>query len=469
MKFRRIAAILIMICLISGLFVSCAPAAENAELIDSGNCGALGNGKGVTWTLDSKGVLIISGKGEMRDYFQGWKDHKDKITSVVIEEGVTNIGAAAFRNCRKIGSARIPGSVTSIGPRAFSACTGLYAVSLQDGLTEISDRAFYDCENLQNITIPNSVTSIGEYAFAICTRLTSVKLPENLEIIEAGTFSTCSVLSWLDIPKTVTNIGASAFRDCSKLAVLRMPASVLEIGIAAFENSGLAHLVFEGDAPEFGNDVFYDVEGTAYYHEDNPTWTDENKQSYGGDMSWNIIEPLKIVTQPVDGIAKLGETASVFIEATGNGLSYEWIFKNKDVLKYQWLPVSSSTTYDKQMNAQRNGRTVCCLVHDIHGNVVESNYVTMRLAATVTRQPESVVVGQGETATVSMKAVGDELTYKWYVKKPGATEFIVDEDFVGTSYSAVMSEEMNGAEVYCVALDWHGYSDQTETVTLGMK
>ena len=35
----------------------------NAEQVDSGTCG-----ENLTWTLDDKGVLVISGEGEMENY-----------------------------------------------------------------------------------------------------------------------------------------------------------------------------------------------------------------------------------------------------------------------------------------------------------------------------------------------------------------------------------------------------------------
>ncbi len=41
------------------------------------------------------------------------------VTSIVIPEGVTSIGEAAFFDCRCLTSITIPSSVTSIGDSAF--------------------------------------------------------------------------------------------------------------------------------------------------------------------------------------------------------------------------------------------------------------------------------------------------------------------------------------------------------------
>ena len=104
-----------------------------ATVVDSGECGRYGGN--VTWTLDSDGVLTISGEGEMMDYptydSAPWYSQRDNIKDVQILDGVTTIGNFAFA----------------------------------------------ECSNLINVTIPNSVTSIGENAFEFCSRLTNVNIP----------------------------------------------------------------------------------------------------------------------------------------------------------------------------------------------------------------------------------------------------------------------------------------------------
>ena len=65
----------------------------------SGACG-----DNLTWALDlASGVLTISGSGDMYDYTNSdaapWYSNKDSIKTVVINEGVTSIGAFAFSSC----------------------------------------------------------------------------------------------------------------------------------------------------------------------------------------------------------------------------------------------------------------------------------------------------------------------------------------------------------------------------------
>ena len=62
---RRCTAVLLCLTMLLGLFPT---AAQAADLVASGDCGPEGNEASVTWTLDSDGVLIISGSGDMADY-----------------------------------------------------------------------------------------------------------------------------------------------------------------------------------------------------------------------------------------------------------------------------------------------------------------------------------------------------------------------------------------------------------------
>ena len=116
--------------------------------------GALAASDGLTWSLDKKGTLTISGKGEMPDYSGDtppWEKYRDDIKAVVIEKGVTHIGAQCFQFCTKLKSVTIPSSVESIGDAAFYRCEKLSAVTLPDALTEIADQTFDHCTALKSI------------------------------------------------------------------------------------------------------------------------------------------------------------------------------------------------------------------------------------------------------------------------------------------------------------------------------
>ena len=66
-----------------------------ATVVSSGKCGT-----NVTYTLDSDGLLTISGTGAMADYSSSssvpWYSSRSSVKTVVIKYGVTSIGSDAF-------------------------------------------------------------------------------------------------------------------------------------------------------------------------------------------------------------------------------------------------------------------------------------------------------------------------------------------------------------------------------------
>ena len=123
-------------------------------VVASGTCGAEGDGSNLTWTLDSEGVLTISGSGDMHGYGSSdapWYGSRSRVKSAVIAEGVTSIGESAFENCRSLTSVTIPNSVTSIGRYAFYYCTSLTSVTIPDSVTSIGGSAFYNCTSLTDV------------------------------------------------------------------------------------------------------------------------------------------------------------------------------------------------------------------------------------------------------------------------------------------------------------------------------
>lgn len=131
-------------------------------------------------------------------------------------------------------------NVVGIQSYAFYRCADLTSVIISDGVTNIGDHAFYGCSKLANINIPKVVTSIGEYAFYGCSSLTSVDIPERVTQINKSTFQDCSSLTNVTIPEGVTYISIWAFYRCTNLKKVIIPESVTSIGQQAFTGvSGL--------------------------------------------------------------------------------------------------------------------------------------------------------------------------------------------------------------------------------------
>jgi len=310
-------------------WVSCEPDGNGSE----GNTPTiLANGSfcdSLTWSLTSNGTLTISGNGWMEDYLGGaeaspWYSYRYAISTVVLKNGVQNVGQHAFYDCQGLMSITIPDSVYSVDNSAFAGCTSLTGIwvdansqyyssdtngvlfdkdkttiikvpaaicgdyTIPDSVTSIPETAFVDCVNLTSVTIPNGVTSIGEHAFAYCSSLTSVKIPGSVTSIGQRAFYDCTALTTVSLGEGIKTIGNSAFYNCNSLTNITIPQSVTKIKWGAFYNcTALAEIVFCGDAPEFDDEyTFNKVNATAYYPAGNSTWTLDAMLNCGGTLAW---------------------------------------------------------------------------------------------------------------------------------------------------------------------------------------
>lgn len=79
---------------------------------------------GIKWELED-GTLIISGEGEIPDYTEEsaapWSDFNSQIKHIVVEKGITAIGANAFSEINDLETAEINRTVSKIEEGAFNA------------------------------------------------------------------------------------------------------------------------------------------------------------------------------------------------------------------------------------------------------------------------------------------------------------------------------------------------------------
>ena len=270
--------------------------------VASGTCG-----DNLTWVLDSEGTLTISGEGEMDNYDSSatpWTYPyycHDQIKSLVIEPGVTSVGAWAFAICENLTKVTLPNTITSISDSAFSGCNNLKDITIPDsvkyigsfafsttnieeitipyGITKIEDgtfrycnnlkkvnipnsvksihNAFYNCENLTTIQLPDSVESITGQAFSGCSNLESIRMPSTLNAytFDMGTFNDCSSLKAIVIPDGVKVIPGEMFLNCSSLEQISIPNSVVQILIDAFKGCDNLSSVYYGGSEEQWNAI----------------------------------------------------------------------------------------------------------------------------------------------------------------------------------------------------------------------
>lgn len=275
-KFKRLFVLLI----VSAVLISSIPSegigslkALAAGIIASGTCGDK-NSPDVTWSLDSNGVMTISGSGKTKNVafnnFNNWGDYKNQIKKVVFGDGITGSEGPLFSVCEELEEAVFGSGFTYISS-SFSYCPKLKKVTLGQNVKEIGWCAFSNCVSLANISLPSGVTAIEEYAFQNCTNLQSINIPSTMETIEDYAFDGChklvinvpSIQSWLNInfnkyydfpplshcadlavngvsakelviPSSCTSIPDNAFNGYNKLKSVTISSSVTNVGYKAF-------------------------------------------------------------------------------------------------------------------------------------------------------------------------------------------------------------------------------------------
>lgn len=218
---KRVLSSILALCMILTLLPVQALAAETGlPLTDQYFSEAL------LWSLDEEGTLTIKKNlnTENKNYsmpnydaasVKPWKQYLPQIISVVVEDGITNVGSYVFRNCTNLTNVSLPSSVTEIGKDSFASCTSLENVTIPNGVTSIQSNAFSYCSNLTSVTFPESLKEIGDSAFR-GTNLSELSLPSQLQTIGKLAFSS-KTLTEITIPASVTNISGGAFSECQKL------------------------------------------------------------------------------------------------------------------------------------------------------------------------------------------------------------------------------------------------------------
>lgn len=313
---------------------------EDADKVfDNGKATGDFENNNLHWELTNGGTLTISGSGKMPDFdlnadsgetgYLPWKAYLDKIQKVVIEEGVTSIGANAFSfeilgegtsnllsvsipdTVTSIGEKAfyesaiiyvdIPASVKSIGNKAFIYCTNLVSVNFSEkakekeedkneGLETIGECAFQGCLALESIVFPASVKSVGSGAFMQCSDMTSaIFLPKNNddEAVTLGEnlFTKCERMTSVTLPKKIDSMGAGMFQNCTLLYRIDVPEGVDSIGASAFTKCGLREITIPKDVKTIGSSAFTGASNLQhiYFGGSETEWGKVDKK---GDTSW---------------------------------------------------------------------------------------------------------------------------------------------------------------------------------------
>lgn len=233
------------------------------------------------------------------------------ITTLTLNEGLENIGKAAFYSSSALETLHLPATVTQIGAgillnsniasfsidennQTYSSDGNLIyrgeelviyiglspAVTIRDGITTIASGVFMNNAVIADVVIPDSVTKIGAKAFNGCSQLTSISIGSGLKELGDAVFASLPALERITVSsdnrsfKAVNNILYT--KDGTKLVLcaarngmenLEIEAGVTEIGEYAFaSHATLKGVKLPEGIKKIGAFAFYDCKRIEYFY-----------------------------------------------------------------------------------------------------------------------------------------------------------------------------------------------------------
>ena len=452
--------------------------------------GCLNNAKGIItsgnlqfdFNSTNTGLVVTGGYGPTIN-----------IPASLLSYPVVAIGDNAFNGNSIIDTLTIPTSVTSIGNYAFYGCSRLASITLPTNLNSIGDYAFQGTA-IKILIIPPNVNKIGLNPVANCSALSTITVTNgskyfvSLNGVALCDYALTKLIAYCEspslgttpLPNTITNIGDYAFYG-AKFATITIPNTVTSIGSYAFYNSNITHLiipnsvtslgdlafsndnpswyiqiVFLGNAPTFGNNVFYYTQSANIYYLNNSSgWS---SPTFKGVASTVITQPLaplglsavgllnsiKVTFLPPANSSSASITGYVATAtSTRTGTSTVVKGTGSPILIPNLIDAytSDAPTYYISLYAT----TAIGLSDPIVGIVANlSNPVPAEITPTIVNQPLSQNVVTGTTVTLSINALGGGLSYQWY-KGTNAIQGAIN-----SSYNINLVQPIDAATYYVV-------------------
>ncbi len=205
---RRTLATILALATVFGISLSASAYAENVT-IDS--VGSFDEETGIFTVTENIPNLRNQRSSE-------WFYVRDSIKSIVIENGVTNIGNYAFGPCLYLESISFPATLERIGEKAFVNAGRNHSekltIDLPGSLRSIGMGAFGG-SNIKNLTIPGRVTYVDQNAFG-GSSIESLEILSSNTAINSLAFYKCENLETVKIPDGIM-IDKSAFSGCNSI------------------------------------------------------------------------------------------------------------------------------------------------------------------------------------------------------------------------------------------------------------
>ncbi len=150
------------------------------------------------------------------------------------------------------------GSIKSIGTYAFKERNGLGSIVIPEGVVEIGHGAFMGCSSLREVKLPESLEIIHESAFAHCSALEEIEFGANVNMINLTAFAYCTSLKEVILPENLYEncLGWDLFRNCTALEKVYVPRNTKYVEF--FGCTSLREIVYGGTVEEWNAIYIYD-------------------------------------------------------------------------------------------------------------------------------------------------------------------------------------------------------------------
>ena len=163
----------------------------------------------IQWKFNPKnGTLTVTGTGAI-PYMDGHKKpwvkkqiNNDQVKTLVIGEGITEVGNCAFCKMTSLQKVYLPKSVTCLNIHAFFNCNSLEEMNFEDSSLTTIGMGALESNNFSKIKLPSSLTNLGYRAFAFNKNLKEVKFCGTASpVCNSNVFENCVNLTDVKVPE----------------------------------------------------------------------------------------------------------------------------------------------------------------------------------------------------------------------------------------------------------------------------
>lgn len=216
----------------------------------------------IQWKFNPKnGTLTVTGTGAI-PYMDGherpWvkkQINHDQVKTLVIGEGITEVGNCAFCKMTSLQKVYLPKSVTCIDTHAFFYCNSLEEMNFEDSsLTTIGVGAL-ESNNFSKIKLPSSLTNLGYRAFAFNENLKEVKFCGTASpVCGSNVFENCVNLTDVKVPEGYNKCGQFCEKpvDCALNENCKIGGSCGENMLWELDYDGTLSVTGTGEMDSYG-------------------------------------------------------------------------------------------------------------------------------------------------------------------------------------------------------------------------